>query len=71
MGMAFCTSCGNQLANEERFCSKCGADQMAAAGVAPSNDCCSDTAWAGSAISSGGADSCSGDATRGGNAKPE
>ena len=33
--MAFCVSCGSQLANDERFCSKCGADQMAAAGVAP------------------------------------
>src|SRR5271166_1378948 len=33
--MAFCASCGNQLANGERFCPKCGADQMAAAGVAP------------------------------------
>ncbi len=31
--MAFCVSCGNQLGNDERFCSKCGADQMAAAGA--------------------------------------
>ena len=33
--MAFCVSCGSQLANGERFCSKCGADQTAAAGGAP------------------------------------
>jgi hypothetical protein len=33
--MAFCGSCGNQLANDERFCPKCGADQMAKAGGAP------------------------------------
>ena len=33
--MAFCVSCGNQLANGERFCSKCGADQTAAADGAP------------------------------------
>src|ERR1039458_5614489 len=33
--MAFCRSCGSQLANDERFCSKCGADQTAAAGGAP------------------------------------
>jgi hypothetical protein len=32
--MAFCVSCGNQLANDERFCSKCGADQTAKAGGA-------------------------------------
>src|ERR1700683_5045121 len=33
--MAFCSSCGNQLGDGERFCSKCGADQMAKAGGAP------------------------------------
>src|SRR3984957_8415298 len=29
--MAFCRSCGNQLADDERFCTKCGADQGAKA----------------------------------------
>jgi len=33
--MAFCSSCGNSLANGERFCSTCGADQVAAAGGTP------------------------------------
>src|SRR5580658_6972297 len=33
--MAFCSSCGNQLGDGERFCSKCGADQVAKAGGAP------------------------------------
>ncbi len=33
--MAFCTSCGVQLGEGERFCSKCGADQTARAGGAP------------------------------------
>ncbi len=33
--MAFCSSCGSQLASNERFCSKCGADQTAKAGGAP------------------------------------
>src|ERR1700722_11544652 len=33
--LAFCVSCGNQLANDERFCSKCGADQLPKAGDAP------------------------------------
>ena len=33
--MAFCGTCGNQLANGERFCPKCGADQTAKAGPAP------------------------------------
>jgi len=33
--MAFCGSCGNQLASDERFCVKCGADQMAGARGAP------------------------------------
>src|SRR5208282_363237 len=33
--MAFCVSCGSQLANGERFCSKCGADQTAKTSVAP------------------------------------
>jgi len=33
--MAFCTNCGAQLAEGERFCGKCGADQTAKAGGAP------------------------------------
>jgi len=33
--MAFCGSCGNQLADDERFCTKCGAGQTAKAGSAP------------------------------------
>jgi len=33
--MAFCGSCGNQLANDERFCTKCGAEQGAKADDAP------------------------------------
>ena len=33
--MAFCTNCGVQLAEGERFCGKCGADQTAKAGGAP------------------------------------
>src|ERR1700678_50203 len=31
--MAFCRSCGNQLAKDERFCTKCGADQGAKTGA--------------------------------------
>ncbi|HEY5211546.1 MAG TPA: zinc-ribbon domain-containing protein [Acidobacteriaceae bacterium] len=31
--MAFCGSCGNQLAEDERFCPKCGADQGAKPGA--------------------------------------
>jgi len=33
--MAFCSSCGAQLGDGERFCRKCGADQTANAGGAP------------------------------------
>jgi hypothetical protein len=33
--MAFCGSCGNQLANDERFCTKCGADHGATPGGLP------------------------------------
>ncbi len=32
-GMAFCGNCGNQLADDERFCTKCGADRGAQAGA--------------------------------------
>jgi hypothetical protein len=35
--MAFCVSCGSQLANGERFCSKCGADQTARASGTPAS----------------------------------
>jgi len=33
--MAFCSSCGGQLGDGERFCGKCGADQMAKASGVP------------------------------------
>src|SRR5215813_8679401 len=33
--MPFCSQCGNQLGGPDRYCSRCGAQQPAAAGEAP------------------------------------